>query len=151
MSGALSWSEGDALRRGAIGVVLGAGLGLAAFTWWPNGEYRPLQPSEKVTVVSGVRAIGAIPTGRPALTRQRQEQLGGAPTVRETGGDFRSVGTTPEQERRPADEPATTTTTTVPTTTTTVPATTTTVPAAPVPADPTTPTTTLPPTPPPTP
>lgn len=38
------------------------------------------------------QAVGAIPTARPALTRerQRQRQLHGAPTVRDHGNDFRN-------------------------------------------------------------
>jgi len=122
--GALRWSAGDPVRRAALGVLLAGGLGLAAFTWWPNGEYRPIQPGEKGTLASGVQAIEAIPTGRPALTRERAAELDGAPTVRDNGGDFRDfkvdegkpADRAPDKEEpapeRPTTPEATTTTTT---------------------------------------
>jgi putative peptide zinc metalloprotease protein len=149
--GAWRWSEGDPVRRTALGALLAGGVALAAFTWWPNGEYRPIQPGEKGTVASGVQALRAIPTGRPALTREREKQLHGAPTVREHGGDFRELkststdGATPAgdatQDAPPTDAaPATDPTATTPDATATTPAdpaTTTPAPAA-APADPTT-------------
>ena len=123
VGGAWRWSEGDAVRRGGLGVLLTAGLALAAFTWWPNGEYRPIQPGERGTVSSGVQALGAIPTGRPALTPERAAELDGAPTVRDNGGDFRDfkldegkdAGEAREKEKAPA-------TSTTPEATTTAPA-----------------------------
>jgi putative peptide zinc metalloprotease protein len=161
VGGALSWSQGDPLGRGALVVLLAGGVGLAAFTWWPNGEYRPIQPRERGTVASGVRAIVAVPTGRPALTREREEQLNGAPSVRRRGGEVREprVPRSETTDRAPATgTQATETTSTRPGATTTTP--TTTVSAETTPADPATapdpaaapePTTTVPPTPPPTP
>jgi putative peptide zinc metalloprotease protein len=132
VGGALSWSEGDAVRRGGLLVLLTGGLALAAFTWWPNGEYRPIQPGERGTVASGVQAIQAVPTGRPALTRQREKQLHGAPTVRDHGNDFTNL--------KPADSAPVEKTTTAPqttSTTTTTPTVTTTVPTDTTPVDPT--------------
>ena len=80
-------------------------IGLAAFTWWPNGEYRPIQPGEKGTVQGGLKAVKDVPTGRPSLTAEREQQLGGAPTVREQGGDFRKVeGAQAESAAREAGE-----------------------------------------------
>ena len=89
VGGARRWSAGDPVRRGGLGVLLAGGVALAAFTWWPNGEYRPIQPGERGTLGSGVDAIVAIPSGRPALTPERAAELDGAPTVRDNGGDFR--------------------------------------------------------------
>lgn len=144
VGGALSWSSGDPVRRAGLGVLLVGGLALAAFTWWPNGEYRPIQPREKGTVASGVRAISAVPTGRPALTHERRAELDGAPTVRESGGDFGDLGA-PADERRDGEaageRQAPTTTSTTPgesltTPTTTAPAGATTTPADPAAAVP---------------
>ena len=121
LGGAWRWSEGDPVRRGALGLLLAGGIGLAAFTWWPNGEYRPIQPGEKGTVASAVDAIGAIPTGRPSLTSERSKELDGAPTVRESGGDFRELRTPQAEEKKPADETPADSTTTPPADTTTAP------------------------------
>ena len=77
------WSEGEPLRRGVLGIGTLAVAGAAAFIWWPNGEYRPIQPAERGTVQAAVRDLSALPTGRPSLTPQRERQLGGAPTERQ--------------------------------------------------------------------
>ncbi|MEA2192951.1 MAG: putative peptide zinc metalloprotease protein [Solirubrobacteraceae bacterium] len=146
VGGAWRWSDGDPVRRTAIGALLAGGIALAAFTWWPNGEYRPIQPGEKGTLASGVDAIAAVPTGRPALTRERERQLHGAPTVREHGGDFRHIAPAAPQDSTGEDSGKQTqstpdATTTTPTTTTPAaaapdPATTTPAPTETTPADP---------------
>jgi hypothetical protein len=68
-----------------VGVSLaGAAVaGAIAFTWWPNGDYRPIQPSERGTLMGAVDQIQNVTSGRAALTPERQQQLGGAPTERE--------------------------------------------------------------------
>jgi putative peptide zinc metalloprotease protein len=80
---------------GALGVATAIGL---AFLWWPNGEYRPLQPGERGRVTDAVRAVSDVPSGRPGLTERRAEELHGAPGRADT--------TTPTE-----NEPAPTTTT----------------------------------------
>jgi putative peptide zinc metalloprotease protein len=84
LSGAAwSWSEGEPLRRSAVATVAAAGVGLIAFTWWPNGDYRPIQPGERGTLQGAVASLAEIPTGRPALTEERERELGGAPSERD--------------------------------------------------------------------
>ena len=130
VGGAWSWSADNPVRRGTLGVLLAGGLALAAFTWWPNGEYKPIQPGEKGTVASGVKAISAIPTGRPALTRERAAELDGAPTVRDNGGDFRdfkkderkSTKGAPAEDKRKPETRTTTTPAPAPAPTETAPA-----------------------------
>lgn len=89
--GAWGWSEDSAARRSGLVAVTAALVGFAAFTWWPNGEYRPIQAGEKGTLQSAISGLADVPSGRPSLTEQRQAELGGAPTARERGGDFRSA------------------------------------------------------------
>jgi hypothetical protein len=78
-SGAMSWSAGSGFRRAIVLGGTAASVALAAYTWWPNGDYRPIQKNERGTVQGGVDSLGAIPSGRPSLTPQRARQLHGAP------------------------------------------------------------------------
>jgi putative peptide zinc metalloprotease protein len=81
--GALSWSSGRPQRQTALALTGAAAVVIAALSWWPNGQYRPVQPSERGTLTGLVHEISALPTARPSLTLQRRQQLGGAPTERE--------------------------------------------------------------------
>jgi putative peptide zinc metalloprotease protein len=147
-TGALRWASGSPARHGALALAGAAGLALAAFSWWPNGEYRPVQPGERGTLTGVVAEVAALPTARPSLTPERQRQLGGAPAVRD-----RPAAPAPRPARGLVT-PNPTVTTTTPTTTTTTststtdttqttPTDTTTTTTTPAPA----PTTTTPPTP----
>ena len=112
------WSAAGRVPVGRpLSLVAGAavlvGLGVL---WWPNGEYRPIQPDERGTVADGLRTIAEVPTGRPGLTEERVDELGGAParaeqvtttttapTERPSGsgsaGDEESPTTTTEPDR----------------------------------------------------
>jgi putative peptide zinc metalloprotease protein len=143
------WSEGEPLRRGVLGIGTLAVAGAAAFIWWPNGEYRPIQPAERGTVQAAVRDLSALPTGRPALTPQRERQLGGAPTERQRRRAQLPAAGSPAEQSSPnsttSTTPSATTTTTSTTDTTTTPTDTTlteTVPGATTPTTPTDTTTT---------
>ncbi len=83
VGGAWRGTEERPVARGALVAGTLASVALAAFIWWPNGDYRPIQPTEKGTLVSAVSNLAAVPSGRPSLTAARQEQLGGAPTERD--------------------------------------------------------------------
>jgi putative peptide zinc metalloprotease protein len=76
------WSDGSPRRRTVLLAGAATAVGLAAFLLWPHGAYRPIQPYEKGTLLSGVREIKDVPSGRPSLTVERQRELGGAPTER---------------------------------------------------------------------
>jgi putative peptide zinc metalloprotease protein len=82
-NGAAAWSAGRPPRQVALALGGAAAIAVAAFSWWPNGEYRPIQPGEKGTLVGAVHEIAALPSGRPSLTAARAQQLGGAPTERQ--------------------------------------------------------------------
>jgi putative peptide zinc metalloprotease protein len=120
-------TEGKPVRRGALvaaTAVLAAG---AAYIWLPNGDYRPIQPNERGTVQGGVAELASVPSGRPALTPERERELGGAPTKRsgkqrDSGKDSPAV----QDNGKPASTTPTSTGETVTTTTTETNATTTT-------------------------
>src|SRR4051794_32885183 len=147
------WSEGEPLRRGVLGISAVGAVGLAAFVWWPNGDYRPIQPTERGTVQAAVRDLRALPTGRPALTVQRQRDLGGAPFERprrraqlpaqDKGAAKAKTKSTPSETTTTTPSATTTTTTPSATTTTTTTSTSTTDTTSTTPTTPTD-TTTLP-------
>ena len=131
-TGAVTWSSGRPGRQAALGLTAAAAVALAAFSWWPNGEYRPIQPGEKGTLTGFVTQLKALPTGRPSLTVQRQRQLRGAPTELQLQQHRQVAPTKPgpharlSQGRGTSTTPASTTPVTTTTPTTTTPTTTTT-------------------------
>jgi putative peptide zinc metalloprotease protein len=130
-SGAWSWSEGAPLRRAAVLAVTVVAAGVAGWVLLPNGDYRPIQPTERGTVQGGLAQFSAVDTGRPGLTEEREQDLGGAPVVRDA--PFEN-----DRQEQPAE-----TATTVTETGATETATTTTEPSAAVTATVETPTTTV--------
>ena len=79
--------------------------GALAFTWWPNGEYRPIQPGERGTVTDAIEAVESVGTGRPGLTPETEEELDGAPSQAWDLSDGPDRGGAPAGggRRRPAD------------------------------------------------
>src|SRR5438270_1589737 len=80
LAGAVSWSSGHPERHAVLSAIGAAAVAVAAFSWWPNGEYRPIQPSERGTLSGLLQQVEALPSGRPSLTATRQRQLRGAPS-----------------------------------------------------------------------
>ena len=118
---AWSWSAGEPARRAMVLAPAAAALALSAFLWWPNGDYRPIQPQERGTLQAGIRSLEEIPTGRPSLTPDRQRELGGAPDLRSLERRDEDPAQTPaERQREEAEQPQATPTT--PQTTTPSPA-----------------------------
>lgn len=122
------WSEGSAPRRVLVVVVTATAFGLALFTWWPNGEYRPIQKGERFVVQDSIRAVRAVPTGRPALTPERERELemiateheqtpGEDPVVDPVGDDQTAVTTTTAPDGVTTTTARSTATTTASTTT----------------------------------
>jgi putative peptide zinc metalloprotease protein len=110
-TGAWSWSQDSALRRGAV-VLLTAGLvGLTAFIWWPNGDYRPIQPGERGTVQSAVGQFAEIDTGRPGFTEEYEQEIGEAPFVSDDGTAPVEEDEAPNDAGTPADDGSSTGTT----------------------------------------
>ena len=108
--GAGAWSFAARARAGRpllllAAVTLAAGL---AWLWWPNGEYRPIQPEERGTIGDGFRAASEVRTGRPGLSPDREAELGGAPALAEAG-DPEEVAPTLDDQL--TEDPAPTTTT----------------------------------------
>jgi putative peptide zinc metalloprotease protein len=104
LAGGWRWSRDRPGRRLAFVLataVLVAGVGAL---WWPNGDYRPVQPNERGTIQGAVLQLSHVGTGRPALTPEREQELGGAPFVEEsTPGADTSTGGGEDDPAAPAD------------------------------------------------
>jgi putative peptide zinc metalloprotease protein len=83
--GAWSWSSDSPLRRSLVVASSAALSAIAVYVLLPNGEYKPIQPSERGTIQGGLAQFASIASGRPSLTEEREQELGGAPTVRSGG------------------------------------------------------------------
>ncbi|MDQ4070658.1 MAG: hypothetical protein M3203_14475, partial [Actinomycetota bacterium] len=96
--GTKAWAatEGSPFARlalGSVGAVLVGGL---AYTWLPNGDYRPIGPRERGTLGEGLTAIAKVATGRPSLVpEQRAAQRAGEPVrpLEESGDPAPSAST----------------------------------------------------------
>jgi putative peptide zinc metalloprotease protein len=110
-SGFLEMTAERPVLRTSLGIVGVAALASAAFVLIPNGEYRPIQPGEDWTVSESIDAVSDFTSGRPSLTEEREEELGGAPTLEESGEEFvpsheADSGTDPSSDE-PGTEPDT--------------------------------------------
>ena len=106
-AGTWSITEERPIARSGVGVAAVAAIGVAAFTWWPNGEYRPIQPGERGRIDAGVRSLSKIPSGRPSLPPERSKELGGAPSERDVSAGRvqrtpAAAGASDEQSTKPA-------------------------------------------------
>ena len=133
-------TDGRPISRSAAALVAATAAAFLAYIWWPNGDYRPIQPGEKGTVQGALQQVSQVSSGRPALTKERQRQLQGAPsqskqtdtqrpvdqTRTPTNETPRQTSTSEETTSTPTTTAETTTTTATTTTATTTAATTTT-------------------------
>jgi putative peptide zinc metalloprotease protein len=135
--GGWTWTAGRPFLRSLLVVGASAAAALVAFVWWPNGDYKPIQPGEKGTIGGAVAEFTNVSSGRPALTPKREHELGGAPTKRSQDSsqpngeqtpqnqDEGSTSTSPDETTQTTTEPTQTTTTPTETATSTTETTTT--------------------------
>jgi hypothetical protein len=130
--GAWTKTEGRPLARAALVTLASAASAFVAYVWWPNGDYKPIQPGEKGTIQGAVRQFSpaALKTGRPALTPAREEQLGGAPTRRARTSPAAPTNEDQTQTATETTQTATTTSTSAATPTTSTTTATSTEPAS---------------------
>jgi putative peptide zinc metalloprotease protein len=130
LGGGWRWSQGSPVRRLALLVGTAGVVGLIAFLWWPNGEYKPIQPQERGTIPGAIAQFDDIASGRPSLTPEQEEVLGGAPFTRKDDATTPTEDPTSTSPTDTTTQPTETTTqpTETSTTATTTPETTTTTP-----------------------
>ncbi len=74
-------TEGHPTRRGLAGVVAAALVLALAIVWWPSGQYRPIQPDERGTLLDGISlAVSQTGLGSPAPAL-REGQVGASRSV----------------------------------------------------------------------
>ncbi|MDQ4065309.1 MAG: hypothetical protein M3161_04615 [Actinomycetota bacterium] len=74
--------------RVTLGFVGIAAITVAGFVLVPNGEYKPIQAEEEWTFDDAIASVAEIETGRPSLTSEAEEELGGAEPLSETDEEF---------------------------------------------------------------
>jgi putative peptide zinc metalloprotease protein len=104
VAGGWRWSRDRPGRRLVFVLTVAALVAGVGALWWPNGDYRPVQPNERGTIQGAVLQLRDVGTGRPALTSVRERELGGAPFVEEsTPGADTSTGGVNEDPVAPAE------------------------------------------------
>ena len=106
--GIVGWASGSAARTALAATATLALVGLAAYTWWPNGDYEPIRPGEKGTLSEVASSVREIPSGRPAWTPAREADHGAERTTRERRAPERGTAAPVERDQT---APAETTTT----------------------------------------
>lgn len=78
--GQRAWSAtgGKPVLRALL--VVGA-LAFCAFTWWPNGDYRPIEKGERLTAADGIRMVRELPTGRAGVAPLKDQAEPGTATA----------------------------------------------------------------------
>jgi putative peptide zinc metalloprotease protein len=117
----LGRTDGHPAARGAVALVAAGLAALLGYIWWPNGEYRPIQPGERGTVQGALKQLSSVPSGRPALTQERKRQLHDAPLL---SSQNQNQSPSPQPRHPPTFSTPTTTGTPTPTTNETTPTTT---------------------------
>jgi putative peptide zinc metalloprotease protein len=106
VAGAWRWSGGEPARRALVAAGMAGCTALVAFIWWPNGDYKPIQPQERGTLQGALQQLGEVPSGRPGLTNEREKELGGATVVADepTVSDDEDAPATEDEEAPATDE-----------------------------------------------
>ncbi|MCA1824286.1 MAG: hypothetical protein ABR520_09385 [Mycobacteriales bacterium] len=60
VGGVWRWSAGSVLRRGAALVVTVAAAAFLVLAWWPDQDYRPIQPGERGTLDAALTSLTAV-------------------------------------------------------------------------------------------
>jgi cytoskeletal protein RodZ len=132
LRGGWNWSEGSVVRRFSVVATTAALVALVGFLWWPNGEYKPIQRQERGTIPGAIAQFSDISTGRPALSAEREQTLGGVPFEHGDGTTQtpteEPTSTSPTETSTTETSTTETNTTETSTTATTTPETTTTTP-----------------------
>jgi putative peptide zinc metalloprotease protein len=78
----LAWRQaaGRPIGRAELFLATAAVSGWAAFIWWPNGDYVPIQAAERGTAQGALGQIRRLASGGPAITDDRARAITGVET-----------------------------------------------------------------------
>jgi putative peptide zinc metalloprotease protein len=75
----VAWRQaaGRPIGRAELVLATAAVTGWAAFIWWPNGDYVPIQTAERGTAQGAIAQIRALASGGPTITDDRSRAITG--------------------------------------------------------------------------
>lgn len=73
-------ADRPALRAIAVVAALSL-LALVGRSWWPHGQYQPIQAEERGTVVDGIESVAQLPSAEGSLTSARADAARAAAPV----------------------------------------------------------------------
>ena len=81
--GMVRWSSASTPRAALAATGTVAVLAASAYVLWPNGDYEPIRPGERGTLVEAAKSLPNAAGGRPSFTPERAEKYAPIPTGRE--------------------------------------------------------------------
>jgi cytoskeletal protein RodZ len=96
-------TEGRPLARMASFVAIAGAVALLGFVWWPDSDYKPIQPREKWTVQEAVGAIRDTAQAEPAFARVADRSVSEGTVSAEADQETDEATTDPIED--PTEEP----------------------------------------------
>jgi putative peptide zinc metalloprotease protein len=98
-------TEGRPMARTASFVALVGAVALLGFAWWPDGDYKPIQPEEKWTVQEAVSAVSDTARAEPAFAQVPHRSVAEGTASVESNAEAPSADPTTEPTEDPTEEP----------------------------------------------
>ena len=77
--GMVRWSSASTPRAALAATGTVAVLAASAYVLWPNGDYEPIRPGERGTLVEAAKSLPNAAGGRPSFTPERAEKYAPIP------------------------------------------------------------------------
>ena len=81
--GVTRWASGSRSRSAVAAAGVLAAIAATGYVLLPNGDYQPIRPGERGTVVEAVKSIPTVAAGRPAFTPKRAVKSAPVPAERQ--------------------------------------------------------------------
>jgi putative peptide zinc metalloprotease protein len=96
-------TEGRPLARTASFMAIAGAVALLGFVWWPDSDYKPIQPREKWTVQEAVSAVADTAQAKPAFAQVADESVSEGTVGAESDQEGDDPATDPVED--PTEEP----------------------------------------------